>query len=244
MNKVIAITGASSGIGQATAILLTAKGAKLILNGRNADRLNQIVETIKSKEGTEVIASSGDVSKPEDVERIVQVACERYGRLDAIVSNAGIMPISPLDQLKVEDWNEMLNVNIKGVTNAIAAALPQFKKQQGGHFITVASTSGLKVVPGQAIYAGTKHAVRAIMDGLRQEMVPYHIRATIITSGATRTAIFDKRDQMEETKAKQMEAYYQMAMDPAAVARCIAFALEQPEEVNIGEIVVRSTQQP
>jgi NADP-dependent 3-hydroxy acid dehydrogenase YdfG len=239
-NKVVAITGASSGIGEAAALLLAERGAKLVLGARGTDRLAAVAHRI-AELGGDVAHVSTDVSRRDAVTGLVDLACSRYGKLDVLVSNAGVMPISPLDELRVEDWEAMIDTNLKGVLYGIAAALPLFRRQGFGHFINTASTAAYRVVPSQSVYAGTKVAVRAITEGLRVE-AGSDLRVTIISPGITRTdgvgpgASPAVRDQLEAAKDK-------LAMPPEAVARAIAFAIEQPADIDINEIVVRPTAQ-
>ncbi len=238
--KVVAITGASSGIGEATALLLAASGAKLVLGARRTDRLEAVAARI-AQAGGEAAWLATDVKRREDVAALVAHACERFGRLDVLVNNAGIGPISPLDDLRVEEWEDMVDINIKGVLYGIAAALPVFRRQGSGHFVNVASTAGLIVRPSMAVYAGTKFAVRAISEGLRQE-AGETLRVSVITPGFVQTdfvaAVTDQalRAQLEASRDK-------FAIPAAAIARAIAFAIEQPAEVDVGEIVVRPTAQ-
>lgn len=238
--KVVAITGASSGIGAATAVLLASRGARVVLGARRADRLREIVLSIETK-GGEACLHEMDVTRRADVEGLVALACERFGRLDVFVNNAGIAPNSLLDDLKVEDWEAMLDVNVKGPLYGIAAALPVFRRQQSGHFINLLSTAGLVIKPTMAVYAGSKQAMRAIAEGLRQEAGP-HLRVTNISPGFIRTGL---ADSMTDPQAKMSteKAMREMAITPDAIARAIAFAIEQPSEVDISDIVVRPTAQ-
>ncbi|MBJ6144882.1 SDR family oxidoreductase [Hymenobacter sp. BT559] len=238
--KVIAITGASSGIGAATARLLAAHGAKVVLGARRLDRLAALADAIVAA-GGEVAYIRTDVSQRTDVAALIQLACERYGKLDVLINNAGIGLISPLDELRVEDWEAMIDVNIKGTLYGIAAALPVFRRQEVGHFINVLSTSGLKIVPLQSVYAGTKNAVRAISEGLRQEAGD-KLRVTIISPGFVHTDFADSMTN-PEAKAQIIAARDQIAISPDAIARAIAFAIEQPADVDVGEIVIRPTAQ-
>jgi NADP-dependent 3-hydroxy acid dehydrogenase YdfG len=239
-NKVIAITGASSGIGEATALLLAERGAKLVLGARRTERLEALAAQIAGA-GREAVFASVDVSRRDDVAALVQLALDSFGRLDVLVNNAGVMPISPLDELRVEDWEAMIDVNIKGVLYGIAAALPVFRAQKSGHVINTASTSALKVVPNMSVYSGTKMAVRAISEGLRQE-AGADLRVTIVTPGMTSTegagAVTNP-----EIRASLQASLDSLAMPPAAIARAIAFAIDQPDGVDVGEIVVRPTAQ-
>ena len=234
--KVVVITGASSGIGEATALLLAKREAKVVLGARRSDRLEALAARIADA-GGEVAYARTDVRRRDDLSNLVKLACERYGKLDVLVNNAGVMPISPLDDLRVEEWEEMIDINIKGVLYGIAAALPVFRKQGFGHFVNTASTAGHKTVPNQSVYSGTKMAVRAISQGLRQEAGD-KLRVTIISPGFTRTN-FAEAVTNPEVKAQLAESREKFAMPPDA----IAFAIEQPAEVDVNEVVVRPTAQ-
>lgn len=236
--KVVAITGASSGIGEATALLLAERGAKVVLGARRADHLEALADRITAV-GGEVAHARTDVRQRNDLASLVGLACQRYGKLDVLISNAGVMPISPLDDLRVEDWEEMIDVNLKGVLYGIAAALPVFRQQGCGHFVNIASTAAHLIVPTMAVYAGTKVAVRAISEGLRQEAGD-NIRVTIISPGMTRTN-FAASMTDPEVKARLEERADRVAMPADAIARAIAFAIEQPEGVDVSEIIVRPT---
>jgi NADP-dependent 3-hydroxy acid dehydrogenase YdfG len=225
--KVVAITGASSGIGEATAAHLAERGAIVVLGARRKERLAALAERIAAG-GGKASTRVTDVKKRDDVSRLAQLAVEHYGKLDVLISNAGIAPISPLDDLKVEDWEEMIDVNVKGVLYGIAAGLPIFRRQGFGHFIQTLSTAGLRIVPTMAVYAGSKNAVRAISEGLRQE-AGERLRVTTISPGYVRTEL-----------SPSMPA---MAIPPTAIAEAIAFAIGQPDNVDVGEIVVRPTAQ-
>jgi NADP-dependent 3-hydroxy acid dehydrogenase YdfG len=238
--KVVVITGASSGIGEATALVLAGRGAKVVLGARGADRLQGLAARIAAAGGEAAYART-DVKRRTDLSDLVTLACERYGKLDVLVNNAGIGPISPLDDLRVEEWEEMIDINIKGVLYGIAAALPVFRKQGFGHFINTASTAGHKTVPNQAVYSGTKFAVRAISEGLRQEAGD-KLRVTIISPGFVRTD-FVESVTSPELKAQLVASRDKFAMPPDAIARAIAFAIEQPADVDVNEIVVRPTAQ-
>ena len=238
--KVVVITGASSGIGEATALLLAEHGAKVVLGARRADRLEALATRITNM-GGEVAYASTDVRRRDDLTNLVKLACERYGKLDVLVNNAGVMPISPLDDLHVEEWEEMIDVNIKGVLYGIAAALPVFRKQGSGHFVNLASTAAYLVVPTMSVYAGTKVAVRAISEGLRQEAGD-KLRVTIISPGMTRTN-FAETMTNPEVKARLEERRDKTSMPPDAIARAIVFAIEQPANVDVSEVVVRPTAQ-
>jgi NADP-dependent 3-hydroxy acid dehydrogenase YdfG len=233
--KVIAITGASSGIGEATAALLAERGAKLVLGARNSDRLDAVARRVSAT------AKVTDVSRRQDLVDLVALATDTHGRLDVLVSNAGIMPVSPFDELRVDDWEAMVDVNLKGVLFGIAAALPVFRRQGIGHFVNTASTAAFRVTPAQSVYAGTKMAVRAISEGLRQEAGD-NLRVTIISPGMTATNFADSITD-PAAKAGLEQRRDEIAMPPDAVARAIAFAIEQPPGVDVGEIVVRPTAQ-
>lgn len=235
VNKVIIITGASSGIGEATALLLAEHGAKVVLGARGAERLEALATRIADR-GGEVVYASTDVRRREDLSSLVTLACERYGKLDVLVNNAGVMPTSPLDDRRVEDWEDMIDVNVKGVLYGISAALPVFRKQGFGHFVNTASTAGLKTVPNQAVYSGTKFAVRAISEGLRQEAGD-KLRVTIISPGIVKTS------STENVTDPVLREKLRLAMTPDAVARAIAYAIEQPDDVDVNEIVIRPTAQ-
>ena len=238
--KVVAITGASSGIGEAAALLLAGRGAKVVLGARGPDRLAALAARILDAGGKAAYAQT-DVRRRGDLSNLVTLACERFGKLDVLVNNAGIGPISPLDALRVEEWDDMIDINIKGVLYGIAAALPVFRKQGFGHVINTASTAAHRIVPNMAVYAATKFAVRAISEGLRQEAGD-KLRVTVISPGFTRTS-FAESVTDPGLKAQIVASMDKMAMPPDAVARAIAFAIEQPDDVDVGEIVVRPTAQ-
>jgi NADP-dependent 3-hydroxy acid dehydrogenase YdfG len=238
--KVVAITGASSGIGEATALLLSGRGAKLVLGARRLDRLEALGARITEAAGEAVFART-DVRRRDDVAALVNLASECFGKLDVLVKNAGIGPISPLDDLRVEEWEDMIDINIKGVLYGIAAALPAFRKQGFGHFVNTASTAGLITRPAMAVYSGTKFAVRAISEGLRQEAGD-KLRVTIITPGFVRTDFIETVNN-PAVRAQLEEARDKFAIPPDAIARAIVFAIEQPAEVDVGEIIVRPTAQ-
>ncbi|AIA00699.1 SDR family oxidoreductase [Streptomyces noursei] len=236
--KVVAITGASSGIGEATALLLAERGAKIVLGARRPERLEALAARIE-KAGGDATWARTDVTRREDLAGLVKLARDRYGKLDVLVGNAGIGLISRLDDLRVEDWEEMIDVNLKGVLYGIAAALPVFREQGFGHFVNTVSTAGLRIVPLQSVYAGTKNAVRTISEGLRQEAGD-SLRVTVVSPGAVRT---DFAERMDPAAKAQIDKMMQTALSPDAVARAIAFAIEQPDGVDVGDIVVRPTAQ-
>ena len=238
VGKVVAITGASSGIGEATALLLAERGAKVVIGARGVSRLEALASRIRDA-GGEAASIPTDVRRRDDLSALVRLAGERFGKLDVLVNNAGVMPISPLDDLHVEEWEEMIDVNIKGVLYGIAAALPVFRQQGFGHFVNIASTAAFLVLPSMSVYAGTKIAVRAISEGLRQEAGD-KLRVTIISPGITRTN-FAEAMTNPQVKAQLEERRDKAAMPPEAIARAIAFAIEQPDDIDVSEIVVRPT---
>ena len=241
MTKVVAITGASSGIGEAVALYLAAQGAKVVLAARGEEKLNALADRIADAGGA-AVAVPMDVSRRDDLVKVVDAARQHHGRLDVLVSCAGAMPIGPLDDLAVDDWDQMVDVNLKGVLYGIAAALPVFRQQGSGHFVNIASTAARKTTPNQTVYSATKAAVLALSDGLRQELAG-KLRVTVISPGFTETN-FLSHVRNDKLRAQMQEAASKFAMDPQAVAKAIAYAIEQPEEVNIGEIVIRSLNQP
>jgi NADP-dependent 3-hydroxy acid dehydrogenase YdfG len=238
--KVVAITGASSGIGEATALLLAERGAKIVLGARRQARLEAIATRIIAA-GSEAAYVPTDVRQRADLEKLVQLAKEQYGRLDVLVSNAGVGLLSRFDELRVEDWEEMIDVNLKGALYGIAAALPVFRQQGFGHFVNVLSTSGLKIVPMQGVYAGTKNAVRTIAEALRQE-AGSKLRVTNVSPGFVHTD-FAEAIADPKLRAAIVARRDELAIGPDAIARAIAFAIEQPADVEVGDLVVRPTAQ-
>ncbi|MGW8783207.1 SDR family oxidoreductase [Streptomyces sp. NPDC055796] len=237
--KVVAITGAGSGIGEATALLLAERGAKVVLGARRTERLEALAARIEAA-GGEAAWTRTDVTVREDLTGLVELARRRFGRLDVLVSNAGVGLISPLDEVRVEDWERMIDVNLKGVLYGIAAALPVFREQGTGHFVNTVSTAGLRIVPLQAVYAATKNAVRTVSEGLRQEAGD-SLRVTVVSPGVTRTDFPDSMPaRMRDQVRDRMDA---IAIPPDAIARAIAYAVEQPDNVDVGDIVVRPTAQ-
>jgi NADP-dependent 3-hydroxy acid dehydrogenase YdfG len=239
--KVVAITGASSGIGEATARLLAERGALVALGARRTERLEAIAGELRDR-GATVITCPVDVTRRADVEAFVARTVEEFGRIDVLVGNAGIAKIGPMADLDVDGWTAMIDVNLRGVLNGIAAAMPAFRRQGGGHFVTTVSTSGLKITPTMAVYGGVKNAVRTVLEGLRQESTDGVIRTTAVSPGYVRTELADSIDDpaVRELTRRTMAEF---AIAPEAVARTIAFAVEQPDDVEIGEIVVRPTRQ-
>ncbi|WOW94119.1 SDR family oxidoreductase [Lactococcus cremoris] len=243
-NKVVLITGASSGIGQSTAELLAKKGAKIVLAARRESRLKELADKI-NKAGGQAIYQVTDVTNPEDSKKLVQYAKEKFGKVDAIFLNAGIMPSSPLSALHVEEWESMVDINLKGVLNGIAAVLPEFTAQKSGHVITTSSVAGLKAYPNGGVYGATKWAVRELMEVLRMESAQEgtNIRTATIYPAAINTELLNTITDTEA--AKGMAALYeQYGISPEAIARIVAFALEQPADVNVSEFTVGPTSQP
>ncbi|WP_405092725.1 SDR family oxidoreductase [Micromonospora sp. NBC_01392] len=240
--KVVAVTGASSGIGAATARHLASLGATVVLGARRTDRLDQLVDEITTAGGT-ATAVRVDVTDADDVTSFVDTAVQRYGRLDVLVGNAGMTRIGPLADLDVAGWSAMIEVNVKGILHGIAAALPTFRRQGSGHLVTVVSTSGLKIVPTQAVYAGTKNAVRTLLEALRQESTDGTLRTTSISPGYVRTELIDNAVDDPATREQARQHMADLGIDPAAVARAIAFAIDQPDDVEIGDLTIRPTRQ-
>jgi NADP-dependent 3-hydroxy acid dehydrogenase YdfG len=239
--KIVAITGASSGIGEATARLLAARGAALVLGARRTDRLDRLAAELRT-EGTSVLTGSTDVTRREDLERLVGSAVDEFGRLDVLISNAGISKIGPVGGGDVDGWSAMIDVNLRGVLYGIAAAMPVFRSQGSGHFVTTVSTAGLKIVPDMAVYAATKNAVRTLMEGLRQESTDGVVRTTSISPGFVSTELDGSIDDpaLRDQIRRNMDEF---GLAPDAVARAIAFAIEQPNDVEIGDITIRPTVQ-
>jgi NADP-dependent 3-hydroxy acid dehydrogenase YdfG len=239
--KVVVITGASSGLGEASARLLSAQGATVVLGARRQERIRSLAEELTAK-GGKSLAVQMDVTRREQVQRLVDAAVEAYGRVDVMINNAGLMPQALLERLQVDDWDRMIDVNIKGVLYGIAAALLYMQRQKSGHFVNVSSVAGHKVGPGFAVYAATKHAVRALSEGLRQEVKPYNIRTTVISPGAVATEL--PNSVTDPDSAARIHKFYADAAIPAdSFARAVAFAIDQPEDVDVNEIVFRPTRQ-
>jgi NADP-dependent 3-hydroxy acid dehydrogenase YdfG len=238
--KVVAITGASSGIGKAIAIELAKNGAKVVLGARRAEQLQQIVKEIKSEGGDATFAQI-DVKNKADLVRLVNTAVEQYGKLDVIVNNAGISQLSRIDELDIEGWEEMIDINLKGVLYGMAASIPIFKQQQSGHIVNIISTSGIKIVPMQGIYAGTKNAIRTIAEAFRQES-DGSIRITGISPGFVKTD-FANHIKNEEMKTAVQKGMEQIAINPIAIANAVIYAVSQPDDVEIGDIVIRPSKQ-
>lgn len=239
--KIVVITGASSGLGEATARLLSGQGARVVLGARRVDRLQALVDNI-ARQGGEALALATDVTDRTQVQCLVDRAVQAYGRIDVMINNAGLMPHSPLARLKVEDWDRMIDVNLKGVLYGIAAALPAMQRQMSGHFINVSSVAGHKVSFNGAVYSATKHAVRALSEGLRQEVKDWNIRTTIISPGAVATEL--PGSATEPDIAKGLYDFYEAnAISSDSFARAVAFAISQPDDMDVNEILFRPTRQ-
>ena len=239
--KVVVITGASSGLGEATARHLAALGASVVLGARRVERLQALVDEITGK-GGKALALATDVTDAAQVQALVDAAVGRYGRVDVILNNAGLMPHSPLERRKIDDWDRMIDVHVKGVLYGIAAALPHMQRQKSGQFINVSSVAGHKVGVNNAVYAATKTAVRVISEGLRQEVKPWNLRTTIISPGAVATEL--PQSVTESDIAQGIGQFYEHFAIPAdSFARAVAFAISQPEDVDINEILFRPTRQ-
>lgn len=237
--KVVIITGASSGLGEATAHRLAAEGAKLVLGARRLDRLQALADALAL--GPEAVLRT-DVTQFDQVKALVDHAAQVHGRVDVLINNAGIMPFAPLERCTVTDWDRTIDVNIKGVLYGIGAVLTLMKAQKGGHIINVSSVAGHKVGPGNAVYSATKHAVRVISEGLRQEVKPYNIRTTIISPGAVATEL--PQSITEPDIAAVVQARYAAGAIPAdSFARAVLFAMSQPDDMDVNEILYRPTAQ-
>lgn len=239
--KVVVITGASSGLGEAAARLLSARGASVALGARRVDRLKSLADEL-NRGGGKALAVATDATHCDQVKKLVDAAVKAFGRIDVMMNNAGIMPRAPLERLMIEDWDRTIDINIKGVLYGIAAALPYMKEQKSGHMINVSSVAGHKIGPGFVVYAATKHAVRVISEGFRQEVKPYNIRTTVISPGAVATELPDSITEPEA--AERVKKYYADVAIPAdSFARAVVFAMSQPENVDVNEILYRPTRQ-
>lgn len=239
-DKVVVITGASSGLGEATARMLAQHGAHLVLGARRLERLEALASDLQAT-GAQVEVKTTDVTQAEQVQALIDLALERHGRVDVMLNNAGLMPHSPLDRRRLEDWDQMIDVNIKGVLYGIAAVLPTMQAQKSGHIINVASVAGHKVRAGSTVYSATKHAVRIISEGLRQEVKPYGLRTTILSPGAVATEL--PNTITEADVAENVRKLYELAIPADAFARAVIYALSQPDDVDINEILFRPTRQ-
>lgn len=239
--KVAVITGASSGLGQAAARLLADEGATVVLGARREDRIRALADEL-TRRGDKALAVPTDVSRRDQVQRLVDSAVQAYGRIDVLINNAGLMPLSPLDRLKVDEWDRMIDVNLKGVLYGIAAALPHMQRQKSGHIINVSSVAGHKVRAGSTVYAATKHAVRALAEGLRQEVKPYNIRTTVISPGVVLSELPNTASEPDVSAGLQ-KLYGDLGISPDSFARAVVFAVSQPEDVDVNEILFRPTRQ-
>ncbi|MBS1002902.1 SDR family oxidoreductase [Acetobacter thailandicus] len=237
--KVVVITGASSGLGEAAVRRLAADGAKIVIGARRLDKLEALVNTLSLGAGAAV---KTDVTQPEQVQALVDRAIKLHGRIDVIINNAGLMPHSPLEKCRIDDWNRMIDVNLKGTLYGIAAGLPYMKAQKSGQIINVSSVAGHKVGPGGAVYSATKTAVRVISEGLRQEVKPYNIRSTVISPGAVQSELPESVTDADTAKTIQ-EFYDKYAIPADSFARAVVFAMSQPDDVDINEILFRPTAQ-
>ncbi len=240
-DKVVVITGASGGLGEATARHLAARGARLVLAARRTDRLQALLAELTAG-GSQALAVTTDVADAAQVQALADATLARFGRIDVWINNAGVMPLAPLAQRKVDEWSRMIDINVKGVLHGIAAALPTMTAQKSGHFINIASVAGLKVfTPIGTVYSATKFAVRALTEGLRVE-APEGVRATLVSPGAVESEL--KLGSSDPASAAGVKAFYDANQIPAdSVARAIAYAIEQPADVDINEIVLRPTVQ-
>ncbi len=239
--KVVILTGASSGIGEATAQELASHGANLVLGARREDRLQKLQRKLEN-EGASATYKVVDVTSREQIEELAKHALDQYGRIDVIINNAGLMPLSLLHNQKADQWERMVDVNIKGVLNGISAVLPHMREQKEGHIINVSSVAGHEVFPGSSVYSGTKFAVRAITEGLRKEESPgNNIRTTIISPGVVDTEL---PNTITDSDVKPgIQELYQLAIPPESIAHSIRFAIEQPKDVSINEMIIRPTSQ-
>lgn len=238
-SKVILVTGASSGIGEAIASRLAASGHRVVLGARRTERLKTLSATLQ-EQGFQVAFRTLDVTRLEDMQAFVAFAEETYGAVDVIVNNAGVMPLSPLKSLRVDEWNTMIDVNIRGVLNGIAAVLPGMEMRKQGQIINLSSIGGHTVSPTAAVYCATKFAVRAISEGLRQETD--QIRVTVVSPGVVESELADTIS--DESARDAMKAFRRIAIQPDAIARAVAFAIEQPDDVDVSELIVRPTASP
>jgi NADP-dependent 3-hydroxy acid dehydrogenase YdfG len=240
-NKVVVITGASSGLGEATARHLAAQGAAVVLGARRADRIAALAGELTAA-GHKAIAVPTDVTDRDQVRRLVDTAVEEFGRIDVMLNNAGLMPLAPLERLKLDEWDRMIDVNIKGVLHGVAAALPHMQARKSGHIINVSSVYGHVVDPGATVYCATKFAVRALSEGLRREVKTYDIRTTVISPGAVSTELLEHIGE-KDIQAESKEFVSKIAVGADTFARMVAFAVSQPDDVDVNEILFRPTAQ-
>lgn len=243
-DKVVIIMGASSGIGEATANLLASEGAKLTIAARRMSRLQEIKDNNAS---ATILPVEADVTDKDQVQNVIDKTVAEYGKIDVLFNNAGIMPVNNLDQVARDEWDNMLDINVKGVLNGIASALPIMKKQKSGHVITTSSVLGYEVLPGYATYSGTKYAVRAIMEGLRQEEHANNIKTTVIAPGTVKTELFNSINNQEIKKgleeATSQPGSEMSAMQPEEIAQAVAFVIDTPANISVNEMVIRPTGQ-
>jgi NADP-dependent 3-hydroxy acid dehydrogenase YdfG len=239
--KVVVITGASSGLGEAAARLLADEGATVVLGARREDRIRALADEL-TRRGDQALAVPTDVTRRDQVLRLVDSAVEAYGRIDVLINNAGLMPLSPLDRLKVDEWDRMIDVNLKGVLYGIAAALPHMQRRKSGHIINVSSVAGHKVRAGNTVYAATKHAVLALSEGLRQEVKPYNIRTTVISPGVVLSELPSTASE-PDVSANLQKMYGDLGISPDSFARAVVFVVSQPEDVDVNEVLFRPTRQ-
>ncbi|MBX6395037.1 MAG: SDR family oxidoreductase [Alicyclobacillaceae bacterium] len=235
--KVALVTGASSGIGEATAVALAEAGATVVAAARRLDR----VEALSAQSGGRISPAYLDVTDRDAVKRLVQEAIERFGKIDILVNNAGVMLLSYMDKLLVDEWDRMIDVNVKGVLYGVAAVLPHMKERRSGHIINIASVAGHRVFPAGAVYCGTKFAVRAISEGLRQELAPFGVRVTVISPGIVKTELTDHITDPDVRRT--IEARTLTPLQSKDIAEAVLYAVQQPQHVDINEIVVRPTEQ-
>lgn len=240
--KVVVITGASSGNGEATARHLAERGAAVVLGARRKERLVKLEEELTAA-GHKAKAVETDVTDRDQAQRLVDTAVQEFGKVDVLLNNAGLMPLAPLERLKVDEWDQMIDVNLKGTLYGIAAALPYMKTQKSGHIINVASVYGHKLGPDATVYCATKFAVRALSEGLRQEVKPYNIRTTVISPGAVATELLEHISE-KEIQAQTKDFVSQIAIPADSFARMVAFAVNEPADVDVNEILFRPTAQP
>jgi NADP-dependent 3-hydroxy acid dehydrogenase YdfG len=239
--KVAVITGASSGIGKAIAKYLASQGVSVSLGARRMDKLEELQSQITMQGGKSTVFLT-DVTKKESVDELIQHTLDTFGKVDVMINNAGVMLLSKLEELRFEEWNAMIDTNLKGMLYGIGAALPYFKSQKEGHFINLSSLSGHRVDPTSAVYSATKFAVRALSEGLRQEVKPYNIRTTIISPGVIQSELTQAiTDPYAKDMVKGME---NMAISPDAIAHAVAYAMSQPQDIDISEMIIRPTAQP
>lgn len=240
-NKVIVITGGSSGMGAAAARHLAAQGASVVVGARRTDRIDALAAEITAA-GGKAIAVAADVTKLDDVQALINRAIAEFGHVDVLINNAGVMPLSPVERLKVDEWNQMIDVNLRGVLHGLAAVLPHMKERKSGHIINTASVAGHKVFAASAVYSATKFAVRALTDGLRQEVSADGIRTTIISPGAVSTELLDHISETDIQSANQ-DFVGKIGIPAESFARMVAFAISQPDDVGVNEILFRPTAQ-